>query len=708
MQHATAVPASPADPTSQPLAALKPLNPNGSPGLSPSRLRKTAGWRTRTKLLVAGGAVLVILVCVVGATAYMGRGFGRAHTDLVPYKVKYERLPLTIVEKGTLESKKNNDIKCTVKARTAGAQTSTTIRWILDDGTHVAANRDLKDVSLIYEWNEKEARYDEKPGPAANGVKVVRVLDGPEKSHLADVVIELDDSGYQDTLKTQSIDVDKAESDKIQAEEKYRNDVSQNKSDILAAENTLKLATLDYKKYTEGDYPASQKQMLGNIKMGESDVEQQRERVAWMQRMVKRGYQTQSTLQSEQSRLESFELSLARYNEDYRVLTLYTKEKEETDRKQKVNEAKLALERVNIQAKAKEAQATIDRDAKTKVYKQQVDRYKDLKDEIRKCKVPAPQDGMVVYFADERGRMGIGRQAVIGQGETVSEGQTLMRIPDLKRMAIDTRVHEALISRVKPGQTASIKCDSAPDRILTGHVDQVATVAAQTDWFSSDVKVYQTKVAIDEYLEGLKPGMTAEVTITTGAPREHVLAVPVQAIIGGAELGGNREIFVITSRGPERRSIVLGDSNDKMVEVVKGLEEGDEVVLNPKALLGEEKVKTHEPGKTKAAEDNGQAPAGKGGPGAGDSKGGMGKQPGGPGGPGGAPGAGKAGAAGGGKGGFPQPTAEQKKQWQENLEKLKKAKPEERKKLFEQMIPDEERRTQVKPFLKQQGIDIPD
>jgi multidrug resistance efflux pump len=638
----------------------------------------------------------------------MGKGFGKGHTDLVLHKVKFERLPLTIVEKGTLESKKNNDIKCTVKARTPGSQTSTTIRWVLDDGTHVSANRDLSEVSLIYEWNDKEARYDEKPGPAPNGVKVVRVFDGPGQSHLADLVVELDDSGHQDTLKTQSITVDKAESDKIQSEEKYRSDLSQNASDIAAAKNTLKLAELELEKYTEGDYPAALKDNLGKIKVSESDVEQQRERVAWMQRMVKRGYQTQSTLISEQSRLESLELTLAKNMEDNRVLTKYTKIKEVTDREQKMKEAKLALERVNIQAKAKEAQATIDRDAKTKVYKQELDRYKDLKEEIKKCKLAAPQDGMVVYFVDERNRWGQGRQAMIAQGETVTEGQTLMRIPDLKRMAIDTRVHEALISRVKSGQTATIKCDSFPDRILNGRVDQVATIAAQTDWFSSDVKVYQTKVAIDEYLEGLKPGMSAEVTITTGAPREHVLTVPVQAVLGGAEMAGNRELFVMTSKGPERRQVVLGESNDKMVEVTKGLEEGEEIVLNPKALLGEEKVKTHEPGKTKAAEDtNGQAPAGKGGP-AGPGAA-PGKGPGGPAGTGGGPGAGKAGPGAAGKGGFQQPTAEQKKQWQENMEKLKNAKtPEERKKLFEQMIPNEEMRKQIKPYLKQQNIDIPD
>jgi multidrug resistance efflux pump len=663
-------------------------------------------------LIILGGGVW-------GGVALFGKRFGKGNAELVLFKVKYDRLPLTVVEKGTLESKKNNDIKCTVKARTPGSQTSTTIRWLVDDGTHVSDHRDMKEVALIYKWNEDAVRYDEIKGPDPNGVKVIEVSDGNGGTKLAELVVELDDSGHQDTLKTQAIDVNKAESDKIQAEEKYRSDVIQNEADIAAAENTLKINQLDLKKYTEGDYPASLKVTLGNIKVGESDVEQQRERVAWMQRMVKRGYQTQSTLQAEQSKLESMELTLAKYHEDHRVLTLYTKEKEETDRRQKVNDAALALKRIKIQATAKEAQSKIDRDAKTKVYNQQVDRYQDLKGEIKKCKLCAPQDGMVVYFVDERTRWGQGRQALIAQGETVTEGQTLMRIPDLKRMAIDTRVHEALISRVKTAQLAAIKTDAYPDRILKGKVDQVATVAAAADWMSSDVKVYQTKVAIDEYLEGLKPGMSAEVTITTGSPREHVLVVPVEAIIGGAELAGKRELYVMGDKGPELRPVVIGDSNDKMVEIKDGVVEGDEVVLNPKALLGDIKIKTREPGSGRSGEEGSKAgdaakgtpkAGGPGGPGVGT--GGAGGVPGGPGGmnkggPGG-PGAGQGGAGGGKAGGFKGPTAEQKKQFQDNLEKLKKAKPEERKKLLEQFYPDEQVRGFVKEAFKSQGVDIPD
>jgi multidrug resistance efflux pump len=659
-------------------------------------------------------ALVVLAGGVWGGVSLFGKGFGKGHADLVLFKVKYDRLPLTVVEKGTLESKKNNDIKCTVKARTAGAQNSTTIRWVVDDGTHVTDHRDPKDVSIIYKWNETEVRYDEQKGGDPNGVKVIEVSDGNGGTKLADMVVELDDSGHQDTLKTQGIDVNKAESDKIQAEEKYRSDVIQNEADIAAAENTLKINQLDLKKYTEGDYPASEKDILGKIKVSESDVEQQRERVAWMQRMVKKGYQTPSQLQSEQSRLESLDLALAKNIEDKRVLTLYTKEKEETDRRQKVNDAALALKRIKIQANAKEAQSKIDRDAKIKVYNQQVDRYQDLKGEIKKCKIAAPQDGMVVYYVDERNMRGIGRQAVIMQGEQVAEGQTLVRIPDLKRMAIDTRVHEALVSRVKPGQIASIKCDSFPDRILKGQVDQVATVAAQTDWFSSDVKAYQTKVGIGEYLEGLKPGMSAEVTITTGSPREHVLVVPVEAIIGGAEMAGKRQLYAMGDKGPELRPVVIGDSNDKMVEIKEGVVEGDEVVLNPKVLLGDNKIKTREPGSGKSGEEGSTAgdagkgtpkAAGPGGPG-GMNKGGPGGA--GPGGPGGMNKGGPGGPGGGkgGQGGFKADPEMMKKMQEEFDGKMKSATPEERKKLLQQ-VP-EQWRDATKQRLKAKGIDVPD
>ena len=103
--------------------------------------------------------------------------------------------------------------------------------------------------------------------------------------------------------------------------------------------------------------------------------------------------------------------------------------------------------------------------------------------------------------------------------------------------------------------------------------------------------------------EGLKPDMSAEVTIQVDPPKEPVLCVPLQAVVGGAEGGGKRKVFVMTPAGPQEREVTLGLFNEKMVEVKEGLAEGDEVVLNPKVLLGD---------KAKTREARGRRPAGAG------------------------------------------------------------------------------------------------
>jgi HlyD family secretion protein len=91
----------------------------------------------------------------------------------------------------------------------------------------------------------------------------------------------------------------------------------------------------------------------------------------------------------------------------------------------------------------------------------------------------------------------------------------------------------------------------------------------------------------------LKPDMSAEVTIQVDPAETKVLTVPIQAIVGGADLGPKRKLFVIEGGNPIEKEVTLGLFNDKMVEVKDGLSAGDQVVLNPKAILGD-KAKTRD------------------------------------------------------------------------------------------------------------------
>jgi multidrug resistance efflux pump len=545
-------------------AQTEPLVSNGSPSPDRSRRRQARKWTRGFQLLVL--AILLALVATAGGTWFFSSNLRAARNDLVTYTVHKQQLLLTIVERGALESADNAEISCRVKARTQGSTVATTIKWVVEDGT-----------------------------PVRKG----------------ELLAELDDSGLVETLKTEKITLDQDKALFVAAEEQLKIVQSQNESDIKAKEITLDLAKIDLEKYIKGDYEQTKKTLLGNIKTSESDLEQYRDRAAWSARMVKKGYQTPSQAQADQSKLESAELKLANDREALRVLedsaygTFVRTVKANTSA---VEQAKRDLLTTKAQALSKETTARSDMLSKKSIYEQELSRCKEIDDEIKKCKLYAPQDGLVVYFVSEQSRFGVGsQQGIIAQGEPVREGQKLMRIPDLHKMLVNTKVHEALISHIRgevhdengglsyEGMPAQVKIDSYPDRVLRGHVKSVATVASQQDWFSADVKVYQTMVAIDEPLDGLRPGMSAEVTVLVDDTPEPVLAVPVEAVVGQVAAGKHREVFVLTAQGPKRRDIVVGLTNDKMVEVKSGLDEGNQVVLNPQSVLGEDESKVRAP-----------------------------------------------------------------------------------------------------------------
>ena len=533
-----------------------PPSPKASRVQSLSRFARAREFSLGVKLIIL--AVAVVFVISTSGGWYWMHSLSTNRTDILTAPVKKGKLAITVKERGMLESADNNDVTCRVKARTQNATVATTIKWVIDDGSHV------------------------KKG---------------------DPLVELDDSGLVETLKTQNITVATARAAWISAEEQYKITISQNDSDLQAKRTCLELAKIDLEKYQKGDFPQSLKDVDGRIKTAESDLEQQRDRAAWAQRMLKKGYYTVSQSDAEQSKLQSLQLALDKVIEEKRVLTEPTyglKKRTETDLDNKAVQAKDELDRGESQAKAKELTARTDRDAKKSVLDQETAKQKDLEDEIKKCKIYAPQDGLVVYYIPEQTRFGSGSaQSTVAQGEPVREGQKLMRIPDLKHMVVNTRVHEALVSNVRGetrdddgnvtfhGQDARVRIDAYPDRDLKAHVKSVATVASQGDWMSADVKMYVTMVAVDESLEGLKPGMSAEVTILVDKTVDDVLIVPVQTIMGTTAMGKKRYCWVKSPSGYEEREIEVGASNEKEAEIRSGLHEGDQIVLNYKVLEDE-------------------------------------------------------------------------------------------------------------------------
>ena len=145
-------------------------------------------------------------------------------------------------------------------------------------------------------------------------------------------------------------------------------------------------------------------------------------------------------------------------------------------------------------------------------------------------------------------------------------------------MRADVEVHESKVDEISPGMPAVVRVQ---DQTFSGVVTSVAN-RPESNWFTT-AKKYVVGVRIDGKSEALRPGFTAEATIIV-ADLQDVLAVPVAGVVEDG-----KEFVCAVKAGDrfEKRVVTLGKSDDRFVEIVEGLEEGEQIFLNPVTVLGE-------------------------------------------------------------------------------------------------------------------------
>lgn len=230
-----------------------------------------------------------------------------------------------------------------------------------------------------------------------------------------------------------------------------------------------------------------------------------------------------------------------------------------------------------IKARARSALAGYEAEVKSSEskYLLQRDRLEKLRTQLENCTMRATKPGLVVYATSGSSRHWSG--TLIETGATVREQQEIIKMPDLTSLAVNIRVHETVVDKVKRDQNARITVDAFPNRKFTGKVLKVAILPnTSSSWLNPDLKEYDTQVSIEGDLTGLKPGMSANVEIDVKTLKS-VLQVPVQAV--GARRG-RTIVYVLGPDGTEEpREVVTGESNDQTVEIISGLAAGEVVLL---------------------------------------------------------------------------------------------------------------------------------
>jgi HlyD family secretion protein len=240
-----------------------------------------------------------------------------------------------------------------------------------------------------------------------------------------------------------------------------------------------------------------------------------------------------------------------------------------------------------------------------------------LRDVLRKTTYTAPIDGMVTYIA-----VRVGENVVPGiQNAT---GSYLMTISDMSVVTAEVMVDETDITNVKFGETADVTIDALPGKYFKGKVTEVGTQAVlrssglastQSTTGNQEAKDFKVVVTLENPPDGLRPGLSSTAKITT-AQKKSVMTIPIQALAvrtkkdleeaakqSGRKLGDSitlaasrpapdaasagssasknteiQGIFVIRRGRAEFVAVTTGIMGVTDIEVMSGVNEGDEII----------------------------------------------------------------------------------------------------------------------------------
>ena len=231
-------------------------------------------------------------------------------------------------------------------------------------------------------------------------------------------------------------------------------------------------------------------------------------------------------------------------------------------------------------------------------------------DILHKTIYTSPINGIVSYLPERVGDY-------VVPGITNTNGSFLMTLSDMSVVTAEVKVDETDIVSVKMGQDADVTIDAVPGKIFKGKVTEIGSQAVlrtsglattQSTASNQEAKDFKVVVTLTNPPENVRPGLSATAKIKT-AEKKNVLAIPIQALavrtrkdLEEAAKNAKKEsgvtlaappppaagepkkdevqgVFVIHGKKAIFRQVETGITGVTDIEVTKGLQQGDEIVV---------------------------------------------------------------------------------------------------------------------------------
>ena len=224
--------------------------------------------------------------------------------------------------------------------------------------------------------------------------------------------------------------------------------------------------------------------------------------------------------------------------------------------KQNVSKAQLLV----LKAKVAQSQGQLGQDKAN---------LTQLEEQLSYTDIESPLDGVVLSRDVEMGDA-VSSILVLGSSATL-----VMTLGDISEVYVKGKVDESDIGKVYLGQPARIKVESFKDKTFNGKVTKISPMGVEKD----NVTTFEVRVSINNPGGELKAEMTANAEIIL-EEHKNVLQIPEGALIYDKDKKASVEVPDPTAKeGKKKLAVNIGISNGAKTELLGGLKENDQVVL---------------------------------------------------------------------------------------------------------------------------------
>lgn len=190
--------------------------------------------------------------------------------------------------------------------------------------------------------------------------------------------------------------------------------------------------------------------------------------------------------------------------------------------------------------------------------------YNQAQDDLDNAVVTAPVDGIV-------------SQVLVTVGNMASNAQPAMSLMNPKNLYSSLSVAENLVNRLTTGNAVKVTVSSVSEESLFGKIDHISP--------SSDprTQLYLIKISLEDPSGLIKPGMFAKVELTIDE-KADVMAINSEAITLKNE---KTIVYVVEGDKAVAKEVVTGLDTGVNIEILKGLNQGDKVIIKGQTLVGE-------------------------------------------------------------------------------------------------------------------------